>query len=54
MTKPPKRSYVLKLRREIKAMKQQKVRIDLSQLPTIMSPERLLHYIKTQSISRIE
>ena len=52
--KPLKPSYVLKLRREIKAMKQQQIRIDLSQLPTVMSPERLLHYMKTQSISHIK
>jgi len=45
--KPPKPSYVLKLRREIKAMKHQKTRIHLPQLPNIMSPERLLHYMKT-------
>ena len=45
--KHPKPSYVLKLRREIKAMKQQQYRIHLPQLPNIMSPERLLRYMKT-------
>lgn len=44
--KHPKPSYVLKLRREIKAMKQQKVRIDLSAFPS-MTAKQIIHEMKT-------